>query len=401
MICNIKSFIYVWFDDQYRYQKLNNGSFPSLNLTHKEVGGSFYTVREIVRDIIQENRVLGPAKLILEGQNSGQLLEQYSVGSIALTLQYPSTTLSNESQPFMNNQQSTDEEPVLVSDMHHTRDEHMMFDDELIINGAVVDLEKIKTDEAKHTEDIGTEAVDSQQNANKRSDKEPVLTFNEIFTIPEHVIVDDQVTVDGGQVGVENKESDALTETKLHINQPTEAEKVEEVAASRDKATPMVADVTVETFPLRPIARTGDRLDGRLGEGRDMTSTSKEQENRDVELAKSAGSYMTDKKDSSYNSGLVDVEEVEILPNANLETKSSLMGGAAEQKHEDLLLKVSNGCIPKDGSVHNKTQGYADFPAQVPYIKKAMVESQESAELTVSSLWVFFSSTPSSLFVSG
>ncbi|KAL8166861.1 hypothetical protein V2J09_008360 [Rumex salicifolius] len=44
------------------YQISNDGKFPSLNLTHKEVGGSFYTVREIVRDIIQENRVLGPAK---------------------------------------------------------------------------------------------------------------------------------------------------------------------------------------------------------------------------------------------------------------------------------------------------------------------------------------------------
>lgn len=43
-----------------KYQSSNNGKFPSLNLTHKEVGGSFYTIREIVRDIIQENKVLGP-----------------------------------------------------------------------------------------------------------------------------------------------------------------------------------------------------------------------------------------------------------------------------------------------------------------------------------------------------
>ncbi|KAK8946787.1 hypothetical protein KSP39_PZI007410 [Platanthera zijinensis] len=57
-----------------RYQSSNNGKFPSLNLTHKEVGGSFYTVREIVRDIIQENKVLGP------GNPSSKLLnlEYYS-----------------------------------------------------------------------------------------------------------------------------------------------------------------------------------------------------------------------------------------------------------------------------------------------------------------------------------
>lgn len=43
-----------------KYQDLNNGKFPSLNLTHKEVGGSFYTVREIVREVIQQNRILVP-----------------------------------------------------------------------------------------------------------------------------------------------------------------------------------------------------------------------------------------------------------------------------------------------------------------------------------------------------
>ncbi|XP_078446402.1 uncharacterized protein LOC144715333 isoform X2 [Wolffia australiana] len=43
-----------------RHRASNNGKFPSLNLTHKEVGGSFYIVREIVREIIQENRILCP-----------------------------------------------------------------------------------------------------------------------------------------------------------------------------------------------------------------------------------------------------------------------------------------------------------------------------------------------------
>ena len=47
----------------FRYRVSNKGKFPSVNLTHKEVGGSYYIVREIVRDIIQENRVLGPGGL--------------------------------------------------------------------------------------------------------------------------------------------------------------------------------------------------------------------------------------------------------------------------------------------------------------------------------------------------
>ncbi|TKW28985.1 hypothetical protein SEVIR_3G365400v4 [Setaria viridis] len=45
------------------YRVANDGKFPSVNLTHKEVGGSYYIVREIVRDVIQENRVLGPGGL--------------------------------------------------------------------------------------------------------------------------------------------------------------------------------------------------------------------------------------------------------------------------------------------------------------------------------------------------
>ncbi|XP_010554660.1 PREDICTED: uncharacterized protein LOC104824314 isoform X2 [Tarenaya hassleriana] len=59
-----------------KHQRLNSGNFPSLSLTHKEVGGSFYTIREIFREIIQENRVLGPADLIFEEKGTDQEQEQ-------------------------------------------------------------------------------------------------------------------------------------------------------------------------------------------------------------------------------------------------------------------------------------------------------------------------------------
>ncbi|KAK1289529.1 hypothetical protein QJS10_CPB18g01731 [Acorus calamus] len=49
-----------------RYQSSNKGNFPSLNLTHKKVGGSYYTVREIFREVIQENKVLGPGNFSAE-----------------------------------------------------------------------------------------------------------------------------------------------------------------------------------------------------------------------------------------------------------------------------------------------------------------------------------------------
>nr|GEX98340.1 phosphoglucan phosphatase DSP4, amyloplastic [Tanacetum cinerariifolium] len=69
-----------------KHQASNNGSFPSLNLTHKEVGGSYYTVREIFRELIQENRVLAPPNLPPGEKNMEKLdsfLENYPLGSIS------------------------------------------------------------------------------------------------------------------------------------------------------------------------------------------------------------------------------------------------------------------------------------------------------------------------------
>ncbi|KAJ8642937.1 hypothetical protein MRB53_004685 [Persea americana] len=66
------------------FRTSNNGKFPSLNLTHKEVGGSFYTVREIVREIIQENKVLGPATTSLEEHRADHSSEQYVLHSLCV-----------------------------------------------------------------------------------------------------------------------------------------------------------------------------------------------------------------------------------------------------------------------------------------------------------------------------
>uniref|UniRef100_A0A1D1XS14 Chaperonin n=1 Tax=Anthurium amnicola TaxID=1678845 RepID=A0A1D1XS14_9ARAE len=60
-----------------RYRDSNKGNFPSLNLTHKEVGGSFYIVREIVREIIQENKVLRPGSLNSQAFNLEDCSEQH------------------------------------------------------------------------------------------------------------------------------------------------------------------------------------------------------------------------------------------------------------------------------------------------------------------------------------
>lgn len=52
-----------------KYKTSNKGDFPSITLTHKEVGGSYYTVREIMRELKQEDKSfdsLGPDLDVME-----------------------------------------------------------------------------------------------------------------------------------------------------------------------------------------------------------------------------------------------------------------------------------------------------------------------------------------------
>ncbi|XP_058077896.1 uncharacterized protein LOC131226175 isoform X2 [Magnolia sinica] len=100
-----------------KYQTSNNGNFPSLNLTHKEVGGSFYTVREIVREIIQENKVLGPATVSLEEQcTSGSLSrEPYSDLSLSSVIGSAIDHMQPEILFLSEEDQSKHEESVMTS----------------------------------------------------------------------------------------------------------------------------------------------------------------------------------------------------------------------------------------------------------------------------------------------
>lgn len=56
-----------------KYKTSNKGDFPSISLTHKEVGGSYYIVREIVRELKQEDKSfdsLGPDLDVMEPERA-------------------------------------------------------------------------------------------------------------------------------------------------------------------------------------------------------------------------------------------------------------------------------------------------------------------------------------------
>ncbi|KAF2302515.1 hypothetical protein GH714_036636 [Hevea brasiliensis] len=207
-----------------KHQSLNDGNFPSLNLTHKEVGGSFYKIREIVREIIQENRVLGPAKDFPEEQNADQLLVKYPLGPIS-TDPESSLSLSHDGSAFVPDQhQNTSQELNLIADGLSAEPEEQQFDKEQIINKS--------------------------------------------------------------HVSVTNKECDEIKVAKTKVGEALPKKEVkEEVAASRTKVIQM-ADVIVETFPLRPVNLPINHLDGKSGELRVLNGTvvDKEVEKVDIDV---------------------------------------------------------------------------------------------------------------------
>jgi hypothetical protein len=75
-------------------------------------------------------------------------------------------------------------------------------------------------------------------------------------------------TVHGSQLDIENKNSIQLRCTENHEAEPSEKERnIEEtLAASEAKVNP--TDVLVEVFPLQPITKTTDSIEGILEEVR-------------------------------------------------------------------------------------------------------------------------------------
>ncbi|XP_022765504.1 uncharacterized protein LOC111310371 isoform X2 [Durio zibethinus] len=277
-----------------KYQKSNNGNFPSLNLTHKEVGGSFYIVREIVREIIQENRVLGPAKLTEGEQNIDQLLEQNPLGSISTAPETLFPIQSNGS-PFVPSHHETDES-VSVTDGLSMGSEYKKFDSEQIINGNLVDVTN------------GTDKADI---------------------------------------------------VELQVIEPLESDKSgKELAATTSKVTQITAEIVVETFPLRPVAKTTDIIDGRSSEVRKLDENLDKTENVKVNLSLENGSSNLDDMNASEVSILTDEKEEENNVDLFLEKNSDVADNKVVENISDPLLE-SSYCSTMENAVNDTNNGAA------------------------------------------
>lgn len=298
-----------------KYQSSNDGNFPSLNLTHKEVGGSFYTVREIVREIIQENRVLGPVKLTLEEQNADSFFEQYPLGSISME-SHIHVVSSNEPHIITtftssNHQQNTNEVQVLDSGGQYEVSEHWKLDDGIIINGS-------------------THAADRKQEFSESVQSEPP-----VIKVPD---------------GEENMENEIVT-CEARIPQIT-------------------TDVMVETFPLRPVNDTIFALDGDSGKSRVIAGTSEEKELENMGLGAVNNGLVLDTVDVlEISSNLVDEKA-----DANAESPISKMSCVLVDDKTDPSLERPNHSAAESSNVFEVNDDTADLdikeisPAETKHI---------------------------------
>ncbi|XWS66255.1 hypothetical protein CRYUN_Cryun05aG0183900 [Craigia yunnanensis] len=281
-----------------KYQKSNNGNFPSLNLTHKEVGGSFYMLREIAHEIIQENRVLGPAKLTEGEQNTDQFLEQNPLGSISTS---PNTLLpiqSNGSSFVPSHHEDASEESVSVTDGLSMGSEYKEFDSEQIVNGNLVDVTN------------GT-------------DKAAIV--------------------------------------ELQVIEPLESDKSgKELAATTSKVTQITADIVVETFPLQPVAKPTDSIDGRSSKVRNLNENLDQTENVKVNVNVSLENGSSKLNDMNFSEVSILTDEKEVENNVYLlsEKNSDLEDKKVVENISDPLLESSD-CSTGETAMHDTHNGAA------------------------------------------
>ncbi|KAF3655270.1 putative cyclin-dependent protein kinase inhibitor SMR3-like [Capsicum annuum] len=361
-----------------KYQKSNDGNFPSLNLTHKEVGGSFYTVREIVREIIQENKVLGPAKLSPEEKNNIMFAEQYPLGSISTEPQ--SLSLSGETHVMssfapnhymdkseeadfdVNRQFDIDEVKVAddrlqtstsniseiieqsdesyiidsESDHHKNKDEVLHssgingVDHEMLNEQMVGDYETTKENEISGKSDLLNNLSFERQNTSAQG-----LDSTEI--ISESVDSSLLCGVDASHAIV--KEDDTYGEpiaTGSEVGENLNVEGgLDELEASKAGTPLQKTELLVEKFPLRPISKKIDDLNSGLDETISVSKTSEETEHEHNRITSS-------EKATQLVNGPVDV-----IADPTIEKSSKLLNEKAEAEAGEASLVISSSSEEK------------------------------------------------------
>ncbi|XP_031380646.1 uncharacterized protein LOC116195535 [Punica granatum] len=269
-----------------KYQNKNNGNFPSLNLTHKEVGGSFYTVREIVREIIQENRVLGPAKFSPQQKTSDdQFSQEYPLGSIAAELQVPLSMIPNEAQPdlvsFLNDGDS--DEWVGLSDEKFSADKELQITNGSLVDsendkpvvtaeaGVLVDESVISNSKVIDLTNVEVETFPSKsitEGANITRETTGKITANSRETLDERQDIDlhSRSASDSSRLcGVSSPEKSVLEDDKVDLNHARSLVAVESNKNEDSKVVGKLAGPSVESSDSSSITQEGITHDAENG----------------------------------------------------------------------------------------------------------------------------------------
>ncbi|KAG6391508.1 hypothetical protein SASPL_149264 [Salvia splendens] len=251
-----------------KYQISNDGNFPSLNLTHKEVGGSFYTVREIVREIIQENRVLAPPKECPDENGLFWSLRTAPFGSLSME---PNVDLSvsDRGDEVTENVSTSSESYELAdkdggsdrtSESHHVPNDYLDESMEEVSNFPQTKSHKFEENNVNGFL-VADHPIDIEEGSGSR------MHSNEQY----HIKNDETVDREREFEEIIHTEPTAI---KMPNQEKLEAQNVESSPSFKSLTN---SGIVVETFPLRPVPTTieTEKMVGESGERQGETEEKK------------------------------------------------------------------------------------------------------------------------------
>ncbi|XP_022851900.1 uncharacterized protein LOC111373580 [Olea europaea var. sylvestris] len=377
-LCSIKISYLTWHCIASRYQKSNNGNFPSLNLTHKEVGGSFYTVREIVREIIQENRVLGPAKLFSEDDDS-RFLEKHPVGSISFDPQngLPLSDKTNAVKHAPSNQDEiTSGDHIFNFNLQFHGTEPVALDNKPLVNElSNADEKDGGSDEPRMSQKCVDDQIVNDSEMFEKDQECHKPTIANTIPIPRDTTCETSVLSSGmfRQPESQRLSDEQILDKSSQINEPTKAVTYMEAVAKEilDREKDIVKELEtseaimshkkpedlVETFPLTAVSKRIHDMDEEDSKLSDVSGTLEDRatHHEGIMFTKSLSALtygkVEEKLPSLGSSDIVTTAEATTLDGSivkNVEAKDSMPDGTkACDSPQQPILKESTAVVRK------------------------------------------------------
>lgn len=260
-----------------------------------------------MREIIQENRVLGPAKLTPKDNETDLFSQQYPLGSISV-------------EPQIHVESSNETHTII----HVVPNHHEDSSEELALNssGKIVNGSTVKTytkEESKQPINIESQTC---LEGEKDVEKELEASNAKISQNTTDVVVAHQQRLDNGKFV---NGSIVETERKEESDHPVNIESQMCLEGEKDvkNVSQMKTDIVVETFPLRPVSKTTPS---------DEKLEDKETENLELD----AGTVLTDSTeifsclmDEKVEANLADSLSERILVDEKIDTSLESSNGSA------------------------------------------------------------------------